>query len=109
MPWTSDEFADKHNHKLHGEAADVAARQATALVNKGMPDGEAIAIANKTGDRKMVRSHESGGKIKSFPIPSSPAPSGGERPPEEGPPEGQKQASFAQGGMAGGSCRYAKG
>jgi hypothetical protein len=30
-----------------------AAAQATALVKKGMDEGEAIAIANKTGDRAM--------------------------------------------------------
>jgi uncharacterized protein YdaT len=51
MPWTAKTFAARHNKKLHGEAASKAASQATALVKKGMPEGEAIAIANKTGNR----------------------------------------------------------
>lgn len=54
MPWpTGRSFASKHNHKLKGEAASVAAKQATAMVAKGVPEGIAIATANKTGDRKM--------------------------------------------------------
>lgn len=51
MPWTARTFAAKHNHKLHGKAASRAAAQATALVRKGIDEGEAIRIANKTGDR----------------------------------------------------------
>jgi uncharacterized protein YdaT len=53
MPWTSREFASKHNKKLKGEAAKTAAAQATAMVKKGVPEGIAIATANKTGNRKM--------------------------------------------------------
>lgn len=54
MPWPhGKDFAEKHNKKLRGEAAQKAADQATALVNKGMDEGEAIAIANKTGDKAM--------------------------------------------------------
>lgn len=56
MPWpTGAGFASKHNKKLKGAAAQKAADQATALVNKGMDEGEAIAIANKTGDRLSKR------------------------------------------------------
>lgn len=56
MPWpTGEGFAAKHNRKLKGAAAQKAADQATALVNKGMSEGESIAIANKTGDRAMKR------------------------------------------------------
>jgi uncharacterized protein YdaT len=51
MPWSGKSFAERHNKKLHGEAAEKAASQATALVKKGMDEGEAIAIANKTGNR----------------------------------------------------------
>lgn len=52
MPWpTGKSFAEKHNKKLHGEAAETAASQATAMVEKGVPEGEAIATANKTGNR----------------------------------------------------------
>lgn len=54
MPWPSGKgFASKHNKKLKGAAAQKAADQATALVNKGMPESEAIRIANKTGDKAM--------------------------------------------------------
>lgn len=54
MPWPSGrEFAKKHNKKLKGAAAQKAADQATALVNKGMEEGEAIAVANKTGNKMM--------------------------------------------------------
>ncbi|HEX4043266.1 MAG TPA: hypothetical protein VHY10_16330 [Xanthobacteraceae bacterium] len=54
MPWpTGKSFAGSHNKKLKGAAALKAAHQATALVDKGMPEGEAIAIANKTGDEAM--------------------------------------------------------
>jgi uncharacterized protein YdaT len=52
MPWpTGKSFASKHNHKLSGPAATKAAHIATAMVNKGVPEGEAIATANKIGNR----------------------------------------------------------
>lgn len=47
MPWTGKQFAAKHNHKLRGAAATKAAAQATAILKSGVPEGEAIAIANK--------------------------------------------------------------
>ncbi len=48
MPWpTGSGFAKKHNHKLHGAAAQKAADMATAMVKAGVPEGEAIATANK--------------------------------------------------------------
>ena len=56
VPWDAASFASKHNHKLKGAAASKAAKQATALVNKGMDEGEAISIANKTGDRAQGKS-----------------------------------------------------
>jgi uncharacterized protein YdaT len=58
MPWTGKEFASRHNHKLKGAAADHAARQANAILRSGVPEGEAIAIANKhaaKGKPKMAR------------------------------------------------------
>lgn len=51
MPWSGKDFAERHNRKLTGVAAKAAAGQANALLKKGMNEGEAIAIANKTGDR----------------------------------------------------------
>lgn len=47
MPWTGKQFAAKHNKSLSGSAANKAARQATAMVRAGVPEGEAIATANK--------------------------------------------------------------
>ncbi|MGE5151989.1 MAG: hypothetical protein ACM3II_17880 [Rhodospirillaceae bacterium] len=55
MPWTAKQFASRHNKKLSGEAASTAAAQATAMVKAGVPEGIAIATANKTGDRLLRR------------------------------------------------------
>jgi len=63
MPWpTGKSFAQSHNKKLHGEAAKTAAAQATAMVKKGVPEGIAIAKANKTGNR--IQSAKAGSKHK---------------------------------------------
>jgi hypothetical protein len=56
MPWTAGQFAARHNKKLSGKAASTAAAQATAMVKKGVPEGIAIATANKTGDRVARKS-----------------------------------------------------
>lgn len=51
MPWpTGKSFASKHNHSLKGKAATKAAKIATAMVNRGVPEGEAIATANKRAE-----------------------------------------------------------
>lgn len=47
MPWTGPSFAAKHNHKLKGKPAAKAAQIATAMVERGVDEGEAIATANK--------------------------------------------------------------
>lgn len=60
MPWTGRSFAAKHNKKLKGEAAGKAAAQATAMVKSGVPEGEAIATANKHA--KKSRSEKFYGK-----------------------------------------------
>lgn len=52
MPWTGKEFAAKHNHKLKGKTAEKAGAQATAMVNSGVPEGIAIATANKHAKKK---------------------------------------------------------
>lgn len=52
MPWTGKSFSEKHNHKLKGRAADKAAEQAAAMVKEGVPEGEAIATANKHAKKK---------------------------------------------------------
>jgi len=52
MPWKNGAtFAARHNKKLHGAAATKAKDQAEAMMRAGVPEGEAIATANKTGDR----------------------------------------------------------
>ncbi len=63
MPWRSGaDFASRHNKKLHGEAATVAKNQAEAMIAKGVPEGVAIATANKTGDRRLKYGHPSSPK-----------------------------------------------
>lgn len=52
MPWTAKSFAKKHNHKLKGKAATKAAKIATAMVERGVPEGEAIATANARAEGK---------------------------------------------------------
>lgn len=47
MPWTPDQFKARHNHKLSNPAAKKAAAQANAMLKAGVPEGEAIAVANK--------------------------------------------------------------
>ena len=54
MPWDAKSFA-KHNRKLHGGALKKAASQATAMVKAGVPEGVAIATANKTGNRMQAK------------------------------------------------------
>lgn len=54
MPWkTGKAFASKHNKKLKGAAASKAAGMATAMVREGVPEGIAIATANKHGNKMM--------------------------------------------------------
>jgi hypothetical protein len=55
MPYTAKTFAKKHNKKLTGNAASVAAKQATAMEREGVDPGIAIATANKTGNRLMKK------------------------------------------------------
>ena len=55
MPWTGKTFASKHNKKLKGAEAAKVAKQATAMVNAGVPEGEAIATANKTALRDKIK------------------------------------------------------
>lgn len=65
MPWTGKSFAAKHNHKLKGAAATKAAKVATAMVERGVPEGEAIATANaraKGAPRKSRRERWYDGK-----------------------------------------------
>lgn len=47
MPWTAKTFAARHNHSLSPAQAGRAAKQANAMLKRGVPEGEAIATANK--------------------------------------------------------------
>lgn len=62
MPWNASGFSERHNKKLKGHAAEVAAKVATGLVNKGMDEGKAIRIANAQGDRAMSKADRRYGK-----------------------------------------------
>lgn len=69
MPWTGKQFAAKHNHKLSGAAASEAAAQATAMIKHGVPEGEAIATANKHAGKKasiFKGGYAEGGQVDEF-------------------------------------------
>ena len=53
MPWTGKQFASRHNKKLSGAKATKAAAIATAMVKRGVPEGEAIATANARSKGKQ--------------------------------------------------------
>lgn len=54
MPWTPTSFKNKHNKKLSSEKAKAAAAQANAMLKAGIPEGEAIATANKNAKKKTT-------------------------------------------------------
>ena len=51
MPWTPAEFKRKHNHKLSDLQAVKASKIANAMLARGVPEGEAIAVANSRAGR----------------------------------------------------------
>lgn len=53
MPWTGKTF-HKHNKKLTDAQSAKAAKQATAVLKSGVPEGEAIAIANKQAAKSSM-------------------------------------------------------
>jgi len=55
MPWTGTEFASRHNRKLKGGAATRAAHQANAMLKSGVPEGIAIATANKQAAKRRTK------------------------------------------------------
>jgi uncharacterized protein YdaT len=68
MPWKSGkEFAARHNKKLKGAAASKAASQANAMLRAGVPEGIAIATANKHADKIQSRSDRWYGKASHGP------------------------------------------
>lgn len=55
MPWTPEEFAARHNKKLSGASAKKASEQANAMLKEGVPEGIAIATANKHANKMHRR------------------------------------------------------
>jgi uncharacterized protein YdaT len=51
MPWSAKSFKAKHNKKLPPATAKKAASQANAMLRSGVPEGIAIATANKHADK----------------------------------------------------------
>lgn len=51
MPWTGKSFRARHNKKLSIGAARGAAKQAGAMIKSGVPEGIAIATANKHANK----------------------------------------------------------
>lgn len=69
MPWPSGKaFAAKHNKKLRGARAQKAADVATGALKSGVPEGEAVAIANKWAQRhgRGKSAKQRTGKTKSW-------------------------------------------
>jgi hypothetical protein len=54
MPWSAEQFKNRHNHSLSPHEAESAAAQASAMVREGVPDGIAIATANKRVNKKRA-------------------------------------------------------
>lgn len=55
MPWTPKDFKSRHNKKLSPAQAKKAAAQANAILKSGVPEGEAIAIANKQALKDKIK------------------------------------------------------
>lgn len=51
MPWSGKTFKSRHNKSLTTSQASKAAAQANAMLKAGVPEGEAIATANKHADK----------------------------------------------------------
>ncbi len=47
MIWTPDQFRERHNKQLTPAGAKKASSIANAMIRRGVPEGEAIATANK--------------------------------------------------------------
>jgi uncharacterized protein YdaT len=55
MPWTDKEFRSKHNKSLSLKQSERAAKQASAMIANGVPEGEAIATANKNAKKSHMQ------------------------------------------------------
>ena len=52
MPWTPESYRARHNKRLSPAAAKSAAAQANAMLRAGVPEGVALATANKHAEGK---------------------------------------------------------
>lgn len=59
MPWPGTTFK-KHNKSLSNAEAKKAGAQATAILKSGVPEGEAIAIANKQAKKDRTAKGRAG-------------------------------------------------
>lgn len=64
MPWTAQQFADRHNHSLSPAEAGHAAHIANAILRGGAPERIAIATANKLAEHHAKRA--AGGLIPRY-------------------------------------------
>lgn len=64
MPWTGPEFVQRHNHALSPAQGAHAAAIASAMLKRGVPEGESIATANKLIHR------DDGGMVPATPAPT---------------------------------------
>ena len=55
MPWTPQQFRSKHNKSLTPSQAKRASEMANAMLKRGVPEGEAIATANKHARDKPAK------------------------------------------------------
>jgi hypothetical protein len=62
MPWTPEEFSQKHNHKLSGKAARGASEAADKALASDKSDASAIRIGNAVGDKVGGFAH--GGSVE---------------------------------------------
>lgn len=56
MPWNAKSIK-KHNKKLSGHAATVAAAAANAALKSGKSEGAAVRIGNAAGNRALSSKH----------------------------------------------------
>lgn len=59
MPWTGQQFKEKHNHSLTDEQADHTAKVADAILEKTGDEASAIRIANWQAGQAKYKSSRS--------------------------------------------------
>ena len=62
MPWTGEQFKERHAKHLSGAAASKAAEMANAMLREGTDEGTAIATAIKHANSTSGRAERRYGK-----------------------------------------------